>query len=163
MRKDSSGCSGTGAAWSGRQRCAGTIPGSAISSWFSAKNRSTSARDRSTKVNPRSVYVRWTARMFSGLRSSVRWLSTNAAADGQRVEQPAHQRIRLAVLDEVQDRDQAQRDRLVEVQRLGGLFEDAGRVPQIGVDVVRTPLGPTGQQGPRVREHDRVVVDVHDP
>jgi hypothetical protein len=63
----------------------------------------------------------------------------------------------------VQDGDQAERDRPVEVQGLGGLFQDAGRIPQIGVDVVRTPLGPARQQGTRVREHDRVVVDVHHP
>jgi hypothetical protein len=63
------------------------------------------------------------------------------APRGQHIHQLAHQRIRLLVLDEVQDRHQQQGDRLVEVEGLGGLFEDVGRAAQVGVDVVGTALG----------------------
>jgi len=62
-----------------------------------------------------------------------------------------------------QDRDQAQRDGLIEVQCPRGLFEDLRRVLEVGVDVVGESLGPAGQQRTRVRENDGVVVDVDDP
>lgn len=87
------------------------------------RKRSTSARERSTKVKHRSVYVRWTARVFSGLRSPVRWLS-EPAAGRQRVEEFTHDRAGLLVVDEAQKRHEAERDRPVAAEVL--LLSSAG-------------------------------------
>lgn len=85
------------------------------------------------------------------------------ASGRQRVDELAHDRVGLRVLDEVQDRHEFECDRPVEVEGLCGLFEDLRGLLQVGVDVVREALGPAGEQGTRVSENHRVVVDVHDP
>lgn len=63
----------------------------------------------------------------------------------------------------MQYRHQHERDRLLEVEGLRGLFEDPRGLLEVRVDVVRLSLGPTGEQRTRVSEHNGVVVDVHDP
>jgi hypothetical protein len=56
------------------------------------------------------------------------------------------------------------RDRLVEVQDFAGLGNDQIRIVIVRVDVRCHALGSrVDQQHPRVRQHDRIVVDVHDP
>jgi len=49
---------------------------------------------------------------------------------------------------------------LAEVERLGRLVQHLVGVAQVSVDVVARPLRGARQQGPRVGEHDRVVVHV---
>jgi hypothetical protein len=68
------------------------------------------------------------------------------------------------VRDEVQDRDQDQRDGLAEVEHLAhhGRGQDGFGIAQVGVDVGGPPFRRRGEQGAGVREHERVVVDVHD-
>jgi hypothetical protein len=63
----------------------------------------------------------------------------------------------------VQDRQQHQRDRLVEVQRGPGLLHDRVRVAHVGFGVVGRALGGARQQCAGMRQHQRIVVDVHDP
>ncbi len=41
--------------------------------------------------------------------------------------------------------------------------QDRGGVAHVGLDVVRGALGAADEQRLRVTQHDRVVVDVHDP
>jgi hypothetical protein len=53
--------------------------------------------------------------------------------------------------------------RFGEVDYPGGSGQDGVRVPRVGVDVLAAALRCTGQQRLRVRQHDRVVVDVDDP
>jgi hypothetical protein len=69
----------------------------------------------------------------------------------------------ILVADAVQDRDQHDRDRLVEVQQPCGLGEDLAGVAGVGVEVPGGALRAAGQQRPGVRQHDGIVVDVHDP
>jgi hypothetical protein len=70
---------------------------------------------------------------------------------------------RVRVVDRVQDGQQHDRDRLAEVQRLGCPREDRVRVAGVGVQVGGPAFGHGRQQRAGVGEHDRVVVDVHDP
>jgi hypothetical protein len=65
----------------------------------------------------------------------------------------------------VQHREQHQRDRLAQVQRAAqvGRVKDLADVAQVGVDVGGPAIGRRGEQRPGVREHDGVVVHVHDP
>jgi hypothetical protein len=66
----------------------------------------------------------------------------------------------LVVVDVVQDGDQQQPDRLVEVDELleRGVAEDLRRPPQVGLDDLGGVAGV--EQGPGVDEHDRIVVDI---
>ena len=65
----------------------------------------------------------------------------------------------------MQQRDQHQRDRLGQVE--GGpdsrVAEDLLRLAQVRVEVRAHPIRVAGQQGPGVRQHDRVVVHVDHP
>jgi hypothetical protein len=87
------------------------------------------------------------------------------AARRQRVDQRRDDPRGLELVgDEVQDRDQHQRDRLAEVQDLPDrrIGQDRLRVSQIGMDVGRAALGRAGQQLAGVPENERVVVGVDD-
>src|SRR5216683_1844131 len=68
----------------------------------------------------------------------------------------------VRIRDAVHDANQHDRDRLAEVQRVGRGAEDLSRVPQISV-YVGSVARATRQQRTGVREHDRIVVHVHDP
>jgi hypothetical protein len=86
-------------------------------------------------------------------------------AGRQRVKQRAHHLVRLVlIVQEVQHRDQHERDRLAEVDHRPdrGRGQDLGRAAQVGLDVGGLPLRGRRQQRPRVREHHRVAVHVHD-
>ena len=86
------------------------------------------------------------------------------AARRHGLHQPGHQGGRVVLVgDAVQDAEEHDRDRLAEVQDLGGPGQDRVEVAQVGVDVGGRALGVAGQQGPGVQEHDRVVVHVHHP
>ena len=54
------------------------------------------------------------------------------------------------------------RDRLAEVKRLAGAGDDGRGIVHVCVNVVGGTLGRTGQQGPRVRQYQGVVVHVDD-
>lgn len=62
--------------------------------------------------------------------------------------------------DRVQDRDQHDRHRAREVERPRRLLQDRVGIAQVGVQVVDEGVVVAGQQGPRVDQHDRVVVHV---
>ena len=86
------------------------------------------------------------------------------AARGESPGQAADDRLRLVVVQHVpQDPEHRDRYRLAEIQYPGGPGEDGVGITQVGVDIVGCPFGAAGQQGSRVREHQRVVVDVDDP
>jgi hypothetical protein len=52
---------------------------------------------------------------------------------------------------------------LAEIEGLGRPAQHLAGIAQVGIDVIAGALGGTGEQGPGVGEHDRVVVDVDDP
>lgn len=85
------------------------------------------------------------------------------AAGGQSVQQVPDDVVRLVVLDEVQYGGENEGDRPVEVERPARFQEDLRGVAQVGFDVVRPALGAAGEQGLRMDQDDRVVVDVDDP
>ncbi len=86
------------------------------------------------------------------------------AARSQGVQQAADDLIGFAVVQDVpQHAQHRDRDRLGEIQRPGGPGEDVGRVVHIRVNVIGDPLRGTGQQRPGVRQHQRVIVHIHDP
>jgi hypothetical protein len=88
------------------------------------------------------------------------------AARRQRVEHTAGDDVRPVLIgDEVHDRDEQHNDRVAEIERCPqrGGGQDAARVAQVSVDVGGLPRGATGEQCPRVGEHDGVVVHVADP
>ena len=68
-----------------------------------------------------------------------------------------------SIRDEVQHRHQHQRERLGEIEGAPGnrIGENLLRLPDVGVQVGGDAARAAGQQRPRVREHDRVVVRVH--
>src|SRR5690606_26881774 len=85
------------------------------------------------------------------------------AARGQRGQQPPDDPARLVVLGQVaEDPAEDQRHGLAEVEGVGGGGEDLVDVVQVGVQVGGGPLRGGDQQGPRVRQHQGVVVDVDD-
>jgi hypothetical protein len=86
-------------------------------------------------------------------------------AGRQGVKQRADHLVGLVlVVQEVQHRDQHQRDRLAEVKHRPHhrRRQDLGGGAQVGLDVGGPPFGRGGEQCPRVREHHRVAVHVHD-
>jgi hypothetical protein len=86
------------------------------------------------------------------------------AAGRQGGDQPADSMLCLPqVRDVMQDGQEHQGGWLGEVQDDCGLVQDRVGVPQVGVDVAGDTLVPAGQQGPGVRQYQRVMVDVHDP
>jgi MFS family permease len=68
------------------------------------------------------------------------------------------------IRDVVQDGDEHQRDGLAEVEHLPGhrVGQDGRGLTQVGLDVSGAAIRSGGQQGARVREDQRVVVDVDD-
>jgi hypothetical protein len=66
----------------------------------------------------------------------------------------------VGVGDHVQDHQHHQGDRLTEVKRTGRGVKDALWPPQVGMEVGDWPLGSSGEQGPRVREHNGIVIHV---
>jgi hypothetical protein len=63
----------------------------------------------------------------------------------------------------LQDHQRHDRDRPAQVESLRRARQHLLGVPDVGRHVGGDPLGRAGQQGPGVAEHDRVIVDVHDP
>src|SRR6266536_3406857 len=63
----------------------------------------------------------------------------------------------------MQNAEQHERYRLGEIQGLDGGCQNGSRVAQVGVDVIAFALGYAREQGAGVREHDGVIVDIHDP
>src|SRR5262249_42492963 len=85
------------------------------------------------------------------------------AAGGQCAEQPAHDRLRVVGSgDLAEDAQHHQRDGLGEVERPGRLPQDRAGVAHVGVDVGGGAFGVAGEQGPRVDQHEGVVVHVND-
>jgi hypothetical protein len=83
------------------------------------------------------------------------------AARRHGVHEPRDEAGRVVrVGDEVHDREQHDRDRLVEVEYLRGPRQDELRVPQVGLDVAGGALGGAVEQRPGVQQHHRVVVHV---
>jgi len=73
-------------------------------------------------------------------------------------EQPADEGGRVVLVrDAVQDPQEHDRDRLIEIQHPGRLRQDLVGVPQVTVDVGGRALGPAGQEGTGVQQHDRDV------
>src|SRR6266516_1285920 len=68
----------------------------------------------------------------------------------------------LGVLDQVQDPEQHDSDRPLEVEGARGACEDLLRIAQIRLQVVDGAGGRACEQRPCMGEHDRVVVDVDD-
>ena len=62
----------------------------------------------------------------------------------------------------MQDGQQQHGHGLAEIERGRRPGEDRRRVAQVGADVPAPALGPAGEQGPGVDQHERVVVDVGD-
>ena len=69
----------------------------------------------------------------------------------------------VPVRDVLQDHQRHDRDRPAQVEGLRRARQHLLGVPDVGRNVGDGPLGRAGQQCPGVSEHDRVVVDVHDP
>jgi hypothetical protein len=85
------------------------------------------------------------------------------AAGGHGLHEAAHDRIRLIVVHHVpQHAKHRDRDRLAEVQRPAGVSDDGSGIMHVCVDIVGGPLGRAGQQGPRMRQYQGIVVDVDD-
>ena len=63
----------------------------------------------------------------------------------------------------MQDAQQQERDRPGEVEGPRRIGEDLARVTQVTLDVVAGPLGSAGEQRAGVRQHQGIVVGVHDP
>jgi hypothetical protein len=71
--------------------------------------------------------------------------------------------VRLVVVhDEVQDAQQYDPDRPVEVEGAGRRRQDPVGVADVRVDVVGRALPRAREQRPRVHQHHRIVVDIHD-
>jgi len=85
------------------------------------------------------------------------------AAGGGGIQQLLHDRVRIVVIEDVpQDSQHRDRDRLREVQRLGGSLQDLVGVARVGIDVVGDALRGAGEQSPSVRQYERIVVDIDD-
>jgi hypothetical protein len=85
----------------------------------------------------------------------------DAATGRERVGQHRHQVGRLVLVgDLVQDAAQDQADRLVPVEQFAGGAQHAFGVAQVALDGEGAPV--VGQQGGRVRDHHRIVVQVDD-
>jgi hypothetical protein len=86
------------------------------------------------------------------------------AAGGKFGQQPADQVVRAVhVGNEVQQGDQGERDRPVEVQDPPGAGDDRVRIAHVRLQVLGRALRCAAQQGRGVGQHDRVVVAVDDP
>ncbi|CAM5304490.1 hypothetical protein SHIRM173S_05750 [Streptomyces hirsutus] len=100
---------------------------------------------------------------FLGSEVGRRVGNHQVAAGGQIGEQPADQLVGAVLVgDEVQQRDEGERDRPVEVEDLLRALQDALRIAHIGLEVLGHPLVGAAQQRARVGQHDRVVVAVDD-
>lgn len=85
------------------------------------------------------------------------------APGGQLGQQPLDQVVRAVLVgDEVQQCDQGEGDRPVEVQHLPGARDDRVRAAHVGLQILGPPLGCAVQQGRHVGRHDGVVVAVDD-
>ena len=88
-------------------------------------------------------------------------VATRRKRVNQRLDDPPHL---VFGREEMQYRDEHQRDRLGEVKNVpgNGVGEDLLRFAHVRVDVDRPALRLAHQQRMAVSEHDRVVVHVHD-
>src|SRR5690606_5169713 len=86
------------------------------------------------------------------------------AAGGQPVHQPGDQVVRAVLVgDEVQQRDQGQRDGPAEVVDLPRGVQDGVRVAHVRLEVLGDAFLRAPEQRLRVGQHDGVVVAVDDP
>jgi hypothetical protein len=86
------------------------------------------------------------------------------AAGGEGVEQPAHDPVGVVLVgDDVEQADHDQRHRPGQVEDLGRHLDDGVGQPDVALDERGAALDGAHQEGVGVGEHDRVVVDVHDP
>src|SRR5260370_16639666 len=84
------------------------------------------------------------------------------AAGGQRVEQPAHDRLRVVGVGDMAEYAQHhQPDGLGEVERPGSPPQDPVGITYVGLDVVGGAFGAAGEQGSRVDQHEGVVFPVN--
>jgi hypothetical protein len=52
---------------------------------------------------------------------------------------------------------------MIEIEDPRRRLHDPLRVAQVGLDVLGRALGPAGQQGSGMRQHERVVIHIDDP
>jgi hypothetical protein len=148
---------GRGPDVSGRQSATDTTPGGTRSRPLNV-SRANSPESRSCAGIPAAGSARSKA-ATAGSCSAAMCEATRKLPAGQGVQEGPEDLGGLPLVkDIVQDGDEHQRDGLAEVQHILGR-----RVGQdVGLDVGGAAFGRGGQQGPRVREDQRIVVYVDD-